>query len=294
MAYLSLYRKYRSQSFEEVSGQDHVIRTLQNAIRGDRVAHAYLFCGPRGTGKTSTARLLAKALNCDNGPTPEPCGTCEACVQIAEGRFMDIKEIDAASNRGIDDIRDLRDTVAYAPTHGRHKVYVIDEAHQITGDAFNALLKTLEEPPPYVVFILATTEHHKIPATIVSRCQRFEFRRASMEDLRSRVAYVAEQEGATLDDGALELIAREANGGWRDALSVLEQVLSFCDGSITAKEVYAVLGTVEADSLHALSDCILSADGAEGFRLLEELISEGKDPRQLLRDLTQHFRSLML
>jgi len=294
MAYLSLYRKYRSQSFEEVSGQDHVIRTLQNAIRADRVAHAYLFCGPRGTGKTSTARLLAKALNCDNGPTPEPCGICEACVQIAEGRFMDIKEIDAASNRGIDDIRDLRDKVAYPPTHGRRNVYVIDEAHQITGDAFNALLKTLEEPPPYVVFILATTESHKIPATIVSRCQRFEFRRASLEDLRSRVAFVAEQEGATLDDAALELIAKEANGGWRDALSVLEQVLSFCDGKITSREVYAVLGTVEADSLHSLAECILSANGAEAFRLLEELVSEGKDPRQLLRDLTQHFRGLML
>ncbi|MCC2669651.1 MAG: polymerase subunit gamma and tau, partial [Armatimonadetes bacterium] len=294
MAYLSLYRKYRSQSFEEVAGQDHVIRTLQNAIRGDRVAHAYLFCGPRGTGKTSTARLLAKALNCENGPTSEPCNQCAACSQIAEGRYMDIKEIDAASNRGIDDIRDLRDTVAYAPTQGRFKVYVIDEAHQITGDAFNALLKTLEEPPHYVVFILATTEAHKIPATIVSRCQRFEFRRASLEDLRTRVAYVAKQEGATIDDAALSLIAREANGGWRDALSLLEQVLAFCDGKITAREVYTVLGTVEADTLHTLGECILSGNGAEAFQLLEELVSEGKDPRQLLRDLTMHFRGLML
>lgn len=294
MAYLSLYRKYRSQSFDEVSGQDHVTRTLQNAIRTGRVAHAYLFCGPRGTGKTSTARLLAKALNCDNGPTSEPCNVCAACTQIAEGRYLDIKEIDAASNRGIEDIRDLRDTVAYAPTQGRYKVYVIDEAHQITGDAFNAFLKTLEEPPPYVVFIMATTEVHKIPATIVSRCQRFEFRRATMEDLRSRVAYVAEQEGATIDDAALSLIAREANGGWRDALSLLEQVLAFCDSKITAREVYSVLGTVEADTLHSLGDCILSANGGEAIRLLDELICEGKDPRQLLRDLTMHFRSLML
>ena len=294
MAYLSLYRKYRSQSFDEVSGQDHVTRTLQNAIRTGRVAHAYLFCGPRGTGKTSTARLLAKALNCDNGPTSEPCNTCAACTQIAEGRYLDIKEIDAASNRGIEDIRDLRDTVAYAPTQGRYKVYVIDEAHQITGDAFNAFLKTLEEPPPYVVFIMATTEVHKIPATIVSRCQRFEFRRATMDDLRSRVAYVAEQEGATIDDAALSLIAREANGGWRDALSLLEQVLAFCDSKITAREVYSVLGTVEADTLHSLGDCIHSGNGGEAIRLLDELISEGKDPRQLLRDLTMHFRSLML
>jgi DNA polymerase-3 subunit gamma/tau len=294
MAYLSLYRKYRSQSFDEVSGQDHVTRTLQNAIRTGRVAHAYLFCGPRGTGKTSTARLLAKALNCDNGPTSEPCNVCAACTQIAEGRYLDIKEIDAASNRGIEDIRDLRDTVAYAPTQGRYKVYVIDEAHQITGDAFNAFLKTLEEPPPYVVFIMATTEVHKIPATIVSRCQRFEFRRATMEDLRSRVAYVAAQEGATIDDTALSLIAREANGGWRDALSLLEQVLAFCDSKITAKEVYSVLGTVEADTLHSLGDCILSGNGGEAIRLLDELICEGKDPRQLLRDLTMHFRSLML
>ena len=294
MAYLSLYRKYRSQSFDEVSGQDHVTRTLQNAIRTGRVAHAYLFCGPRGTGKTSTARLLAKALNCDNGPTSEPCNTCAACTQIAEGRYLDIKEIDAASNRGIEDIRDLRDTVAYAPTQGRYKVYVIDEAHQITGDAFNAFLKTLEEPPPYVVFIMATTEVHKIPATIVSRCQRFEFRRATMEDLRSRVAYVAEQEGATIDDAALSLIAREANGGWRDALSLLEQVLAFCDSKVTAREVYSVLGTVEADTLHSLGECILSGNGGEAIRLLDELICEGKDPRQLLRDLTMHFRSLML
>lgn len=294
MAYLSLYRKYRSQSFDEVSGQDHVTRTLQNAIRTGRVAHAYLFCGPRGTGKTSTARLLAKALNCDNGPTSEPCNTCAACTQIAEGRYLDIKEIDAASNRGIEDIRDLRDTVAYAPTQGRYKVYVIDEAHQITGDAFNAFLKTLEEPPSYVVFIMATTEAHKIPATIVSRCQRFEFRRATIEDLKSRVAYVAEHEGASIDDAALSLIAREANGGWRDALSLLEQVLAFCDSKITAREVYSVLGTVEADTLHSLGDCILSGNGGEAIRLVDELISEGKDPRQLLRDLTMHFRSLML
>jgi DNA polymerase III subunit gamma/tau len=294
MAYVSLYRKYRSQTFEEVSGQDHVTRTLQNAIRTGRVAHAYLFCGPRGTGKTSTARLLAKALNCENGPTAEPCNECSACVQINEGRFLDMKEIDAASNRGIDEIRDLRDSVAYAPVHGRSKVYVIDEAHQITGDAFNAFLKTLEEPPAHVVFIMATTEAHKIPATIVSRCQKFDFRRASLEQLRERVKYVVEQEEATIEAAALDLIARDANGGWRDALSLVEQVLAFSGGKITARDVYLVLGTVEADTLHTLADSILEADGAAVFHTLDELIAQGKDPRQLLRDLTTHFRSLLL
>ncbi len=294
MAYLSLYRKYRSQSFEEVSGQEHVIRTLQNAIRSERVAHAYLFCGPRGTGKTTTARLLAKALNCERAPTPEPCNTCPACVQITEGRYLDMKEIDAASNRGIDEIRELRDNVAYAPANGRFKVYVIDEAHQITGDAFNAFLKTLEEPPPHVVFVMATTEAHKIPATIVSRCQKFEFRRATMEQLRERIAYVAGQEGVMIEDNALTLIAREANGGWRDALSLLEQVLAFCEGTITAKDVYTVLGTVDADTLYQLAEHIRLADGAAAYQLLEELIAEGKDPRQLLKDATAHYRTLML
>lgn len=294
MAYLSLYRKYRSQSFEEVAGQDHVTRTLQNAIKSDRVAHAYLFCGPRGTGKTSTARLLAKALNCENLKNGEPCNECSACVQITEGRFLDMREIDAASHRGIEEIRDLRDSVAYTAAQGKYKVYVIDEAHQITGDAFNAFLKTLEEPPPHVVFIMATTESHKIPATIVSRCQKFDFHRASLEQLRDRVRYVAAAEGAELQESALDLIAREANGGWRDALSLLEQVLAFCEGGVTAKDVYTVLGTVEAETLHALAHAAFSRDGAELWRLLDELIWGGKDPRQLLRDVTQHYRNLMM
>ncbi len=294
MAYLSLYRKYRSQSFEDVQGQDHVTRTLQNAIRAGRVAHAYLFCGPRGTGKTSTARLLAKALNCEQNAAGEPCNTCTSCIEITEGRHLDVREIDAASNRGIDDIRDLRDTVAFAPSSGRNKIYVIDEVHQVTNEGFNALLKTLEEPPPRVVFILATTETHKMPATIVSRCQRFEFRRASVAQLRDRVAWVASQEGATIEPAALELIARDANGGWRDALSILEQVLAFSDGTVTAKDVYAVLGTVEADTLHEMAGYVVAQNGGEVFSTLDRLICEGKDPRQLLRDITSYYRSAML
>ena len=294
MAYLSLYRKYRSQSFDELEGQDHVIRTLQNAIRAGKISHAYLFCGPRGTGKTSTARLLAKAVNCDSGPTPEPCNQCPACTQITEGRHLDVKEMDAASNRGINDIRDLRDTVAFAPAEGRYTVYIIDEVHQLTPEAFNALLKTLEEPPPHVLFVLATTEAHEVPATIVSRCQKFEFRRASVAQLKERIAAVAKEEGVQINDGALELLAREANGGWRDALSLLEQVLAYTDGAIGPKEVYTVLGTVEADVLYGLAAAIHLADGAIAFNTLDELISEGKDPRQLLRDLTAHYRNLML
>ncbi len=294
MAHLSLYRKYRSQSFGELSGQDHVTRTLQNAIRSGRVAHAYLFCGPRGTGKTSTARLLAKALNCEQGPLPEPCNVCDACRQISEGRFLDVLEMDAASNRGIDHIRDLRDAVAYAPAVGRTKVYVVDEAHQITNEGFNALLKTLEEPPPYVVFILATTDAQKVPATILSRCQRFEFRRASTELLCARMGWVAEQEGASLEAGTLELLAREANGSWRDALSLLEQVLAFSEGTVRVRDVYTVLGTVEADTLYALAESVLAQDGGTVFRHLDTWIAEGKDPRQLLRDVMGYFRDLLL
>jgi DNA polymerase-3 subunit gamma/tau len=292
--YLSLYRKYRSQSFEEVSGQDHVTRTLRNALRSGKVAHAYLFCGPRGTGKTSTARLLAKALNCEAPRDGEPCNECDTCRQISEGRYLDMQEIDAASNRGIDDIRDLRDKVAFAPAAGRFKVYVVDEAHQITGEGFNALLKTLEEPPSYVVFILATTEFHKVPATIVSRCQKFDFHRATLEQLRERVQFVAAAEGAVIQPAAVDLIAREANGGWRDALSLLEQVLAFCEGEITARDVYTVLGTVEAETLHEIAEAILAEQGGALYPLIDRLIWDGKDPRQLLRDVTQHFRQLML
>lgn len=294
MTYVSLYRKYRSQTFEELEGQEHVSRTLKNALEAGRMAHAYLFCGPRGTGKTSSARILAKCLNCDKGPTAHPCGVCSACIQIAEGRYLDVREIDAASNRGIDDIRELRENVMYAPAEGRYKVYVIDEAHQITHDAFNAFLKTLEEPPPHVVFVLATTDAHRIPATIVSRCQRFEFRPATRRQLRDRVQEVARLEGSSVSDAAADLIAREAEGGWRDALSILEQVLAFSQETITPREVHAVLGTLEAEHLEKLTDLLQEGQGGEVFGILDELFAEGKDARQLLRSLTGHFRSLML
>lgn len=294
MAYLSLYRKYRSQDFGELEGQEHVTRTLQNALKANRVSHAYLLCGPRGTGKTSTARILAKALNCEEGPTAQPCGTCSACVQISEGRFLDVQEIDAASNRGIDDIRDLRDNVIYAPTAGRYKVYVIDEAHQITNDAFNAFLKTLEEPPPHVIFILATTDPHRIPATILSRCQRFDFRPATRAQLRERVTEVASLEGATVTPAAADLIAREAQGGWRDALSLLEQVLAFAEGEIGPADVHAVLGSLDIETVERLADLAHAGQGGEAYGLLDELMAEGKDPRQILRSLMGHFRTLML
>lgn len=294
MSYLSLYRKYRSQTFEELSGQEHVVRTLQNAVRASRVAHAYLFTGPRGTGKTSSARLLAKSLNCRTGPTATPCNECDACLQITEGRFLDVKEVDAATNRGIDEIRELRDQVAYTPAGGRFKVYIIDEVHQITSDAFNALLKTLEEPPPHVVFVLATTEPQKIPATIASRCQRFDFHRATLGQLRECIRAVAVKEGYEIEESALSLIARQANGGWRDALSLLEQVLAYSQGAVSARDVTTVLGTVDTDTLFALSGHLAAGEGGEAYRLVDQQIAEGKDPRQMLRELTGHFRLAML
>ena len=244
MPYLSLYRKYRSQTFEDVMGQDHVIKTLQNAIRLGKVSHAYLFCGTRGTGKTTTARLLAKALNCEQGPTPQPCNTCPACIAITQGSAIDIIELDAASHRGIDDIRDIRENVKFPPMEMRYKVYIIDEAHQLTKDGKDAFLKTLEEPPAHVIFVLATTEPQSIPATIRSRCQEFDFRRGSLRDLRDRLRFVASSEGIEAEDPALDLIAMTAEGSWRDAISLLEQVMSYTDGRISIEDVNIVLGTV--------------------------------------------------
>ena len=235
MAYVALYRKWRPKTFSDLVGQEHVSRTLSQAIETGRVGHAYLFSGPRGTGKTSTAKILAKALNCEQGPTTEPCNECESCRRVNDGTSMDVFEIDAASNRGIDEIRDLRETVKFAPANGKYKVYIIDEVHMLTSEAFNALLKTLEEPPERVVFILATTEVHKVPATIQSRCQRYDFKRIAVREIAERLRYVAENSEIKAEDAALALIARESAGGMRDALSTLDQCASLAEEQVTEK-----------------------------------------------------------
>ncbi|MBW3622803.1 MAG: DNA polymerase III subunit gamma/tau [Armatimonadetes bacterium] len=293
MAYLALYRKYRPQTFDDIMGQQHVTRTLQNAIRQDHVAHAYLFCGPRGTAKTTTARVLAKAMNCENGPTSDPCDACDACIRIREGHSLDVVEIDAASNRGIDDIKLLREQVGRASAQERFKFYIIDEVHQLSADAFQALLKTLEEPPPNVIFVLATTETHRVPKTIVSRTQRFDFRRGTVKDLTDRLRYVAEREGMAHEPEALGAIARAAAGGWRDALSLLEQVSAYSPERVDLEAVNAVLGSVEENALFRLTDALASGDASVLFREVESLMSEGKEPRQLLATLGAHLRDLL-
>jgi DNA polymerase-3 subunit gamma/tau len=294
VSYVSLYRKYRSQRFADLCGQEHVTVTLQNSVRGNRVAHAYVFCGPRGTGKTSAARLLAKALNCQRGPAPEPCDECESCLEIRAGSSLDVIEIDAASHRGIDDVRAIREAVAYHPVQGRYKVYVIDEVHMLTGEAFNALLKTLEQPPAHVVFILATTEAHKVPATILSRCQRFDFRRGGIEQLRERLLQVIAAEGIAAEDAAVDLLARHASGSWRDALSLLEQAVAYAGNEVTAEAVRTVLGLVDEEVLSEVAGCVCQGKADRALELIEETMAAGKDPRQLLRDLTEHFRDLLL
>lgn len=293
MSYVSFYRKYRSQTFQDVMGQEHITRTLQNAIRQGKIAHAYLFSGTRGTGKTTTARLLAKALNCDSGPTPEPCNQCVPCRSITDGTAVDVVELDAASHRGIDDVKEIRNNVQFPPMALRYKVFIIDEAHQLSSDAKDAFLKTLEEPPAHAVFILATTEPHKIPITIRSRCQQFDFRRGSVADIHARLKFVAESEGIEADDEALDLIAMNAEGSWRDALSLLEQVLAYTDGRLTPPDVYAMLGTVTQDLLFRLGDLVASGDEAGAFEAAREAAESGKDLRQLLRSLADHFRNVL-
>ena len=293
MPYLSLYRKYRSQTFEDVMGQEHVTKTLQNAIRLGKVAHAYLFCGTRGTGKTTTARLLAKAMNCEKGPTPIPCNECPSCTSINEGSAMDIIELDAASHRSIRDIEEIRDNVKFPPMELRYKVFIIDEAHQLSSDAKDAFLKTLEEPPPHAIFILATTEPQSIPVTIRSRCQQFDFRRGSLHDLKARLKYVTDSEGMKADDDALDLMATNADGSWRDALSLLEQVLAYTDGKSSAEDVNTVLGTVTQDFLFRLADTLADGDQIGAFRAAAEAAESGKEIQQLLISVAQHLRNLL-
>lgn len=294
MASQALYRKWRSRTFEEVVGQEHITRTLRNALRDKLIAHAYLFAGPRGTGKTTTARLLAKAVNCTAPEEERPCNGCHICRAIDEGRLMDLVEIDAASNRGIDEIRDLREKVGFRPTEARYKVYVVDEVHMLTNEAFNALLKTLEEPPPHVIFVLATTEPHKIPATVLSRCQRFDFRRIPLPQILRRLEYVAGQEGLSVEREALEFIARQATGSLRDALSLLDQLVAYSGREVTLEQVQAMLGVVSSQAVSQLIDFMLKGDLAGGLEFIQKVVAEGADPRQFAREVVEYLRGLML
>ena len=288
------YRKWRPQSLAEVVGQDHVTRTLRQAVIQGRVAHAYLFCGPRGTGKTSTARILAKAINCLNPSDGEPCNQCRLCEAINEGRALDLVEIDAASHRGIDDIRDLREKVYFTPAEGTYKVYIVDEVHMLTEPAFNALLKTLEEPPSHAIFILATTEAHKIPATVVSRCQRFDFHRISQEHMEARLAQLCEGEGIETEPQVLKALARNASGSLRDAENLLEQLVVSYDSNITLDHVKEMLGIGDDEMALALVGHILKGDAQEGLRIINTVADQGLDLRRFHRQIVDHLRSVLL
>ncbi len=294
MAYIALYRKWRPKTFEDVVGQRQITETLQKAIDTDKVAHAYLFSGPRGTGKTSTAKIFARAMNCVHGPTSHPCNTCDVCRHILAGESLDVIEIDAASNRSIEDIRNLRETIKFMPAEGRKKIYIIDEVHMLTTEAFNALLKTLEEPPAHVIFILATTEPEKIPMTILSRCQRYEFRRITSQDIAERILYIADKEHIDISKGAAHILSVQADGGMRDALSLLDQCVSNADGTIDETLVRNLLGLVGRDWLFSLADAVFSHKGDVIISAVDDIVRMGKEPRVILTELLEHLRALML
>lgn len=290
----ALYRVYRPKTFEDVVGQEHIVKTLKNQIKHNNIGHAYLFSGTRGTGKTSTAKIFARAVNCLNPTNEEPCNECEICSDTLNDNIMDIVEIDAASNNSVDDIRELRESVKYTPSKAKYKVYIIDEVHMLSQGAFNALLKTLEEPPSYVIFILATTEPHKIPATILSRCQRFDFKRVSSKDIANRMAYICQKENIQAEGKALSLIARNSQGALRDALSILDQCMSFGNEKIEYNDVIELLGTVNIDELFELSQSIIDENTKKSLQILNKFIIWGKDIRNLINDLIDHFRNLMV
>ncbi|MEX2202606.1 MAG: DNA polymerase III subunit gamma/tau, partial [Actinomycetota bacterium] len=292
--YQSLYRKYRPQGPGEVLGQEHVIRALMGSVREGRLAHAFLFCGPRGTGKTSTARILAKMVNCEQGPTAEPCGTCDQCLRIREGQHLDVVEIDAASHGGVEDARDLREKAPTAPVQGREKVYIIDEAQRLSREAFDALLKVFEEPPVGVRFVLATTEPHKMPATIVGRCQRFDFRRGGMDVIAEHLIRVAKEEGVALTEPAAHAMARQSEGSFRDALSLLDQASVLGGTSIDEDVIASLIGSGRTDVQYALGDAVAVGDAKGVFELVNSLVQEGQDLRHVTNEVLAHFRNLLL
>ncbi len=294
MSYTVLARKYRPQAFEEMTGQEHVVRTIENAIKLNRVAHAYLFAGPRGVGKTTAARLLARALNCEKGPTAQPCGECRACIEIREGTCTDVAEIDGASNNGVENVREIRENAKYLPQRDRYKIYIIDEVHMLSQAAFNALLKTLEEPPGHVKFIFATTEPQKLPDTILSRCQRHNFRRISVAAMLKRLKEIAGKEQVTMSDAALSLIVRQAEGGMRDALSLMDQVLSACGDAPADDAVAEALGAIDRTVVHAFATALVKRDAALLIEKTEEMWTRGVDLRRLAEEIAFHLRHLFV
>lgn len=294
MAYQALYRVWRPQTFIDVVGQEHVTKTLQNALLQQKISHAYLFSGPRGTGKTSAAKIFAKAVNCENSPANEPCNVCPACLGITDGSIPDVIEIDAASNNGVEEIRDIRDKVKFAPSSVKYKVYIVDEVHMLSIGAFNALLKTLEEPPRHVIFILATTEPHKIPLTIISRCQRFDFKRISAHSIVNRMKTIVDETGVRYEEKALQVVARAAEGGMRDALSLLDQAISFSRDEVTVEDALTVTGSVSQGLLNQLATAIKERDAAKALEALEELLFLGKDPSRFIEDFILYYRDMLL
>jgi len=294
MSYLVLARKWRPQQFDEVIAQKHITTTLMNAIKQKRIAHSYLFTGPRGVGKTTTARILAKALNCEQGPTPIPCNKCRSCMEITRGSSLDVLEIDGASNRGIDEIRNLRENVKYAPSGGSYKVYIIDEVHMLTSEAFNALLKTLEEPPAHVIFVLATTQPQKIPSTIISRCLRFDFHRIPTREIAKNLSFIAGKEGIEVEEEALLTIAKKAEGSMRDGQSIFDQTISYQGEKITQRDLKEILGLIDQDMLFELTNAIIQGEASKGLGILEEVEIQGYDLLEFVHSLVGHLRNLLL